>query len=110
VTIANARRLRRALTDAERKLWTALRSRRFDGYKFRRQHPFGPYVLDFYCEQRNLAIELDGGQHSEQVERDAVRTAWLAAQGCKVVRFWNNDVSANLPAVLEQIRGALTAG
>ena len=90
------------MTDAERKLWSALRDRQIDGLKFRRQHPIGPYVLDFLCEERLLAVELDGGQHT--AEKDAARTAWLADHGVRVIRFWNNDVLTNLPGVVEMIR------
>ncbi len=90
------------MTDAERKLWSALRDRQIDGLKFRRQHPIGPYVLDFLCEERRLAVELDGGQHT--AEKDAARTAWLADHGVRVIRFWNNDVLTNLPGVVEMIR------
>ncbi len=107
MSIQNARRLRKEMTDAERKLWAVLRGSRLDGYKFRRQHPLGRYVLDFFCEQRGLVIELDGGQHGDQIERDNFRTAWLEAQGCRVLRFWNDDVLVNLPGVLQKIRGVL---
>ncbi|MSP50337.1 MAG: endonuclease domain-containing protein [Alphaproteobacteria bacterium] len=92
------------MTDAERVLWKAIRSSQLDGLKFRRQYPAGPYVLDFFCEQLSLAIELDGGQHS--VEKDAERTASLTDHGIRVLRFWNNDVLTNLPGVLETIRMA----
>jgi very-short-patch-repair endonuclease len=105
MSITNARRLRKAMTDAERKLWTKLRDRQLEGVKFRRQHPLGDYVLDFYCEERQLVIEVDGGQHTP--ERDAVRTAWLEAHGCRVLRFWNPDVLLHLPDVLEMIRAAV---
>ncbi|MBM3534214.1 MAG: endonuclease domain-containing protein [Alphaproteobacteria bacterium] len=97
-----ARRLRISATDAEQVLWKALRKRQLDGLKFRRQHPIGPYILDFMCEERRLAVELDGGQHT--VEKDAARTAWLADRGIRMVRFWNNDVLSNLPGVIETIR------
>src|SRR5438132_1340293 len=106
MSIRGARRLRRNLTDAERSLWQNLRDRQLDGVKFRRQHPVGPYVLDFFCEAHKLAIELDGGQHAETLQRDSVRSEWLESQGLRVIRFWNNDVLANLPAVLETIRTA----
>jgi very-short-patch-repair endonuclease len=89
------------MTDAERKLWHALRNRQLDGLKFRRQHPFGRYVLDFLCEERRLAIELDGGQHT--ADGDVSRTAWLSDRGIRVLRFWNNDVLSNLSGVLETI-------
>ena len=89
------------MTDAERKLWSPLRDRQIDGLKFRRQHPIGQYVLDFLCEERRLAVELDGSQHT--AEKDAVRTAWLADHGIRILRFWNNDVLTNLSGVLETI-------
>jgi len=73
------------MTDAERALWKAIKGRQLEGLKFRRQHPAGPYILDFFCEQLLLAIEVDGGQHSE--ETDAVRTAWLESEGIRVLRF-----------------------
>jgi len=95
------------MTDAERKLWEALRDRRLDGFKFRRQHPLGPYVLDFFDEAHGLVVEVDGGQHGDNAEVDAVRTAWLEQQGCRVLRFWNNDVLTNVDGVLETIRRAL---
>jgi len=100
--------LRQNLTDAERKLWAALRDRQLDGVKFRRQHPLGPYVLDFFSEVHKVAIEVDGGQHADS-KTDEARTAWLRVRGCQVLRFWNNEVLHNLPGVLEIIRAALPA-
>jgi very-short-patch-repair endonuclease len=101
---ALARRLRRDSTDVERRLWQKLRNKQL-GVDFRRQHPAGPYVLDFYCPVLRLAIELDGGQHTEPIfiRRDARRTAWLAERDVFVLRFWNSDVIQNLPGVLEVI-------
>jgi very-short-patch-repair endonuclease len=90
------------MTDAERALWRALRDSRLDGLKFRRQHPAGPYVLDFYCEQLSLAVEVDGGQHS--IEVDAGRTKDLHDRGIRILRFWNNDVLTNMQGVPETIR------
>src|SRR4051812_1339578 len=104
MAVTTARRLRKTMTDAERKLWSRLRSRQLVGKKFRRQHPLGPYVLDFYAEEHRLVVEVDGGQHTPEV--DAERTAWLQAQGCRVIRFWNHEVLWNLPDVLEMIRVA----
>jgi len=101
--IKKALQLRRNMTDAERKLWAALRDRRLGGIKFRRQHPLGPYVLDFFSEAHKLVIEVDGGQHTADADRDAKRTGWLNAHGCRVLRFWNNEVLANLPGVLAEI-------
>ncbi len=108
--LARCRELRQNATDAERLLWHLLRNRHLAGAKFRRQHPVGPYILDFYCAQARLAIELDGGQHSEaaQQRRDARRTRVLEAQGVRVLRFWNNEVLAETEAVLETIWNALT--
>ena len=104
-----ARTLRRNQTDAERMLWHHLRDRRLDGWKFRRQHPVGPYVLDLYCADANLVIEIDGGQHDDDEHRkhDEKRTACLVSQGLKVMRFWNNEVMENTLGVLEAIRELL---
>ena len=96
-----ARRLRTGQTDAESKLWYRLRSERLDGLKFRRQHPIPPHVLDFYCPELHLGIELDGSQHGEAA--DAVRTAALERQGVRLLRFWDNDVLTNLEGVLVAI-------
>ncbi len=106
---ARARVLRQKQTDAERKLWYALRDRRFEGFKFCRQFPIGPFVADFLCRREKLVIEVDGGQHADQAERDNARTAFMEAQGFRVIRFWNNDVLTNLEGVLTLIRLALPA-
>ena len=100
-----ARQLRHEGTDAEACLWFALRDRRMTGCKFRRQQPVGPYILDFYCHDLKLAIELDGGQHNDTPgrEHDERRTAFLEAQGISVLRFWNNDVLQQPESVLEAI-------
>jgi very-short-patch-repair endonuclease len=100
-----ARRLRTNMTDAERCLWRHLRLRQLAGCRFRRQHPFGPYLLDFACVERRLVIELDGGQHC--ASRDGERDAWIRAGGFVIVRFWNNDVLNRTQEVLEQILEAL---
>jgi very-short-patch-repair endonuclease len=86
-----ARRLRREQTDFERRLWYALRDRRFLAYKFRRQQPIGPYVADFVCFQDKLVIELDGSQHAmpENLAGDRMRTEFLEGEGFRVLRFWN---------------------
>jgi very-short-patch-repair endonuclease len=102
--IARARRLRRNATDVEWKLWAELKAARFEGAPFRRQHPVGPYILDFYCAPLKLAIELDGGQHAARVGYDAARTRFLAGRGIRVIRFWNNDVMENPLGVLERLR------
>jgi len=107
--LAHARELRGQQTDAEQLLWNMLRAKRFLGHKFRRQHPIEPYILDFYCDELKLAIELDGGQHAEQQNYDEHRTRALEACGIRVLRFWNNDVLAQTEAVLEAIYQATLA-
>jgi len=104
-TRAYARQLRRNQTDAEHRLWYHLRGRRLLGLRFRRQHPIGPYFADFACLELRLVIELDGGQHNEPRKRylDGVRTDVLAGHGFEVVRFWDNDVLRDTPAVLAVI-------
>ncbi len=104
---AFARQLRHEMTDAERCLWQHLRQQQMYGVKFRRQHPVGPYILDFACLEKHLAIELDGGQHFENAEKDAVRSAWLSSQGWQILRFWNNEVLTNTDGVLACIAQAL---
>jgi very-short-patch-repair endonuclease len=90
-------------------MWAMLRDRRFCGFKFRRQHPVKPYILDFYCEEAKLVIELDGGQHNTDSARryDVNRTEFLNSTGITVVRFWNHDVLENTDAVLEAIHNAV---
>ncbi len=101
----HARRLRTDMTEVEKRLWWKLRREQMGGLNFRRQHPLGPYVLDFYCPSIQLAIELDGGQHNEPVAqiRDERRTRLLNAKGVTVLRFWNNDVMSNMDGVLQEI-------
>jgi very-short-patch-repair endonuclease len=101
--VGTARSLRRNQTDAERALWFRLRDRRLRGLKFRRQAPVDRYVVDFLCADANLIVELDGGQHAERSERDAMRTKELEARGYLVLRFWNNDVLRNVDGVLQSI-------
>ena len=103
---SKARELRLTMTDAERRLWSALRGRRLQGYKFRRQHPLGPFVLDFACIEHRLVIEADGGQHADS-ESDERRTAWLEARGWRVIRFWNNEILTNPEGVQDAILRAL---
>ncbi len=102
VSLARRRALRHACTDAEAVLWARLRGRRFAGLKFRRQHPCGPYILDFYCPERRLAVELDGGQHfdPETQRYDQRRTAYLSRRDIKVLRFQTDLVFTELLAVL----------
>ena len=100
-----ARDLRKNLTDAEPTLWQCLRGKQLAGYRFRKQHPLGRYVLDFYCPSAKVAIELDGGQHNTEAgkARDTERTAFLTQQGIQVLRFWNHEVFDNLEGVLGRI-------
>ena len=102
--------LRRNQTDAEKLLWKRLRDKRFYGLKFFRQYSVGPYVVDFCCPSLKFAIELDGGQHSgqEQKEYDTNRTEHLKLHDIEVMRFWNNDVIQNIEGVLERIAERLT--
>ena len=95
--------LREALTPAEQVLWEALRDKKLNGLKFRRQHPVEQFILDFYCPLHKLAVELDGSVHNTRAEQDAARTAHLAAHGCQVIRFRNEEVLTALPSVLERI-------
>jgi very-short-patch-repair endonuclease len=103
IKTARARRLRRGATDVETRLWHKLRNAQIDGANFRRQHPAGNYILDFYCPALRLAIELDGGQHAEAASRDRQRDEWLGQRGVTVLRFWNSDLAENLSGVLEVI-------
>jgi len=86
-----------------------LRHKQLEGVKFRRQQPIGPYIVDFVSFERRLVIEIDGGQHNEEIirGRDEERTAWLEERGYRVLRFWNNEVLMNLEGALERIREAL---
>jgi len=105
-----ARELRKNPTDAERKLWSHLRRRQIGGHKFRRQLPLGPYFVDFVCLDKKLVVEVDGGQHNEQVNYDVKRTEWLEAQRFRVLRFWNNEVLKEIEIVKEVIEEALGDG
>ena len=107
--IDRARRLRANMTDAELALWLRLRGEQIDGYRFRRQVPIGPYIVDFVCRKASLVIEVDGGQHASGGERDSERTAWLESRGYRVVRFWNTDILQEPDGVLAIIRGTLNA-
>ncbi len=102
-----AKELRQRMTDAERAIWFAVRDRRLGGFKFRRQVPVGGYIVDFLCIERWLIVEIDGGQHNPDVDQE--RTAHLLALNYGVLRFWNNDVFANLDGVLQTLHQHLTA-
>ena len=105
-TKLDRRRLRKNATDAERKLWRILRSRRMADLKFFRQYSVGPYILDFYCPEQRLAIEVDGGQHADVYgqQHDAHRDRYLRELNIRVIRFWNNDVLQNIEGVGKKIR------
>jgi|SRR5262245_24390656 len=105
-TVGKVRRLRRNATDAEMKLWFSVRDRRLGGFKFVRQEPIGPYVVDLVCRDRRVVVEVDGGQHAESA-RDQIRDAYLTSEGYRVLRFWNSDVLNNLNGVLESILSSL---
>ena len=107
MSIANARALRKNMTDAERVLWRLLRGRQLAGWRFRRQEPVDHYIVDFICFEARLVIEADGGQHSES-QTDKVRDAYLQSKGFSVLRFWNNDVLSNREGVQRIILEALT--
>jgi very-short-patch-repair endonuclease len=100
-----ARSLRSTMTDAEQLLWHCLRRKQLGGFRFRRQHPFDRFILDFYCCEVKLAIELDGGQHNEPAAqaRDKERSELLACHGIQVIRFWNSEVLSNTEGVLQNI-------
>ena len=106
-----ARELRQRQTDVERKLWSKLRDRRLVGLRFRRQHPIGPYVVDFVCEDAKVVVELDGSQHKEpaNVDKDAARTSYLETRGYHVLRIWNTDVNTNIDGVLSGIYSTASA-
>jgi very-short-patch-repair endonuclease len=97
---------------AEKKLWYRLRRRQMAGHRFRRQVPIGNYIADFACESARLIVEIDGGQHSEELNatNDANRTAWLESRGYRVLRFWNSYVMEETDSVTETIFNALTSG
>ncbi|HQX27939.1 MAG TPA: ribosome maturation factor RimM [Alphaproteobacteria bacterium] len=100
--VKTARNLRQNQTDAEKKLWRRLRDRQLNGCKFRRQHPIPPYIVDFFCEEIGLIVEVDGGQHTP--EKDAKRSEFLNQNNFKILRFWNNEVLGNIEGVLEMIK------
>lgn len=98
-----AQNLRKNMTLAEQRLWYFLRNKQLNGIKFRRQQTIGYYIVDFVSMEHKLIIELDGGQHAEQVIYDNQRTEFLNQQGYRVIRFWNNDVLQNMEIVLNEI-------
>ena len=103
--LAFAKSMRHTATDAEHLMWRILRAKRFMNLKFRRQHLIEPYIVDFYCHEIGLVIELDGSQHGtgDAIEYDAERTKFLDALGLTVVRYWNHDVLNRTDVVLEDL-------
>ncbi|HWO57273.1 MAG TPA: DUF559 domain-containing protein [bacterium] len=104
--IQRARRLRRTMSNIENRVWGFLRNGHLEGLKFRRQHPIGRYVVDFYCHERRLVIEIDGASHAGQHDADRVRAQWLSDHGFRVIRFANEDVLKNAEGVRAAIREA----
>lgn len=103
-----ARELRSDMTPAERLVWGMLRNRQLEGFRFRRQHPIGPHIVDFACLQVRLLIEIDGGHHLD-ADKDRQRSDWLMREGFHLLRFWNNDVVTNLEGVRACIAARLVA-
>jgi len=101
--IGRARDLRQASTSPEQLLWTALRNGQIGGLKFRRQHPIGPYVVDFYCHGVGLVVELDGMSHEDKAARDTAKSEYIQTQGLRVLRVANEDVMRDLDAVTREI-------
>jgi very-short-patch-repair endonuclease len=99
----NAKAMRSEMTEAELKLWNALRGNRLMGLKFRRQVPIGPYIVDFACPSKRLIVEADGSQHADNMDYDAKRTAFLEQSGWTVLRFWNDDVLKDTDGVCQHI-------
>ncbi len=101
-------KLRKNQTPQEVLLWAKLRKTQL-GFKFKRQHSVGPYILDFYCPDKKLAIELDGSQHLQNKEYDRERTDYLSVLGIKIIRFWNNEINTNIDGVLQKIISELNS-
>ncbi|MFQ5610590.1 MAG: endonuclease domain-containing protein [Anaerolineae bacterium] len=101
-----ARELRQQMTPAEKTLWQRLRNKQLNGFKFRRQHPLGPFIADFYCPACRLVVEIDGDIHDLQPERDAARTERFEQYGYRVIRFRNEQVLDDLEGVLTAIEAA----
>jgi very-short-patch-repair endonuclease len=105
-----ARKFRSNFTDAELKLLSALKNRQLQNFKFRRQASIGKYIVGFVCLEKSLITEVDGGQHMEASLADDERTAWLQSQGCRVIRFWNDQILKETDAVLEETLRCLSQG
>jgi very-short-patch-repair endonuclease len=103
----SARRLRREQTECEHSLWARLRRRQVVGFKFRRQHPIGPFFADFFCPEARLIVEIDGSQHADELASDESRTEFLRDAGYEVLRFWNYEISSEIDTVVQRIADAL---
>jgi len=105
--LERVRLLRRTMTEAEKLLWSRLRDRRLEGFKFKRQEWVGPFIADFLCWEARLIVEVDGSQHGDASRYDEDRDIYLAKEGFRVLRFWNNEVMHDLDAVLNSVRAHL---
>ena len=101
-----ARDLRKNMTPQERKMWNILRNHQFYGFEIRRQYPISDYIVDFICRSKKIIIEIDGGQHNEDDNKnyDLERTKFLESLGYKVIRFWNNDIDNNIEGVYKEMQ------
>ena len=106
------RRLRSDMTGPETRLWSRLRARQLQGLKFRRQHGIGPYIVDFYCPEQSLVIEVDGDSHADadQMLKDQLRDRYFQSLGLRVIRYFNDDIVKNLDGVLEHLTERLSSG
>ncbi len=104
--ILKSRELRKNMTPQEKKVWNLLKNRQFYGFRFRRQCPLGSYIVDFVCREKKIIIEIDGGQHNhdDDKEYDKKRTEYLKSLGFRVIRFWNNDIDKNLEGVYRKLQ------
>ncbi len=102
-----ARHLRKNMTPEESLLWSRIRKKQIHGHRFRRQHPIGPYIVDFICLEENLIIEIDGGQHNQPSQEERYRADYLEKHGYQTLRFWNHEVRNELTAVLDTIARSL---
>jgi very-short-patch-repair endonuclease len=108
-TLARAKRLRKNMTEAEKKLWYRIRLGQLEGHQFRKQVPLDPYILDFACLRKRLALEVDGSQHAEISRAEDERNRFLRSEGYVVVRYWNSEVMRNIDGVLLDLLAKLDA-
>jgi very-short-patch-repair endonuclease len=106
ITFQNARRLRKNMTPTEKILWSYLGKKQLNGMRFRKQHPIGDYIADFYCHELKLIIEVDGPIHNQKLEYDRTRTEEMAKVGLQVIRFTNDEIIADIGSVIEKIKCA----